>query len=68
MSASRAFWSSSARAMKIETLRADIPCIGRLSGGFGKEELTAAGAVAVYDNVADLLEQIDTSPIAQLLN
>ena len=47
-------------------LRAGVSCIGLLSGGFGAEELHAAGAVAVYDDVGDLLANLDTSPIAQL--
>ena len=37
--------------------RAGIPCIGVLTGGSGRDELTAAGAVAVYDGPADLLEE-----------
>ena len=46
--------------------RAGVPCIGLLSGGFGAEELLAAGASEVYDNVADLLEHLDGSLIARL--
>jgi phosphoglycolate phosphatase-like HAD superfamily hydrolase len=34
-----------------------ITCIGVLTGGSSREELTGAGAVAVYDGPADLLEQ-----------
>jgi HAD superfamily hydrolase (TIGR01509 family) len=36
---------------------AGIPCIGLLTGGTSRAELTNAGAVAVYDSPADLLEQ-----------
>ena len=36
---------------------AGVPCIGLLSGGSGRAELAEAGAVAVYDGPADLLEQ-----------
>ena len=47
-------------------LRTGVPCIGLLSGGFGADELLGAGAAAVYDNVADLLEHLDSSAIAEL--
>ena len=46
--------------------RAGVSCIGVRSGGFGEEELLAAGAVAVYENVADLLDHLGDSPIARL--
>ena len=39
--------------------KAGIPTIGLLSGGFGEEELRSAGAVAVYDDPADLLASLD---------
>jgi HAD superfamily hydrolase (TIGR01549 family) len=41
--------------------RAGVTSIGVLSGGFGREELISAGASAVYDDVADLLENLDAS-------
>jgi HAD superfamily hydrolase (TIGR01509 family) len=41
--------------------RAGVRCIGVLTGGTGRDELLAAGAVAVYDGVADLLEGLDAS-------
>lgn len=37
----------------------DIPTVGLLSGGMGREELLAAGAVAVYDDAADLAAHLD---------
>ena len=43
--------------------RAGVASIGVLSGGYGAEELLAAGAGAVYDDVADLLAHLDDSPI-----
>lgn len=46
--------------------RAGVECIGVRSGGFGEQELRDAGAVAVYDDVADLLAQLDDSPIGHL--
>jgi HAD superfamily hydrolase (TIGR01509 family) len=47
-------------------VRTGVSCIGLLSGGFGAEELLAAGAAVVYDSVADLLENLDSSPVAHL--
>jgi phosphoglycolate phosphatase-like HAD superfamily hydrolase len=35
--------------------RAGVACIGLLSGGIGRDELTEAGAVAIYSGPADLL-------------
>lgn len=43
--------------------RAGIPCIGLLSGGFGGEELRSAGAVEVYESVAELTEKLDASAL-----
>ena len=37
--------------------KAGVPCIGLLSGGSSRDELTEAGAAAVYDGPADLLEK-----------
>lgn len=39
--------------------RARAPGIGLLSGGYGREELEAAGAYRVYDDPADLLSHLD---------
>ncbi|WP_166389705.1 HAD family hydrolase [Nocardioides ochotonae] len=36
--------------------RAGLPCLGVLTGGFGREELLAAGAAAVLDGPGDLQE------------
>lgn len=41
--------------------KAGVPCIGVLSGGVGREELTSAGAIAVYRDPADLLSDLETS-------
>jgi HAD superfamily hydrolase (TIGR01509 family) len=46
--------------------RAGVPTIGVLSGGYSAAELRDAGAVAVYDDVADLLAHLDDSPIGAL--
>jgi HAD superfamily hydrolase (TIGR01509 family) len=45
---------------------AGIACVGVESGGFSRYELGEAGAVAVYRDVAELLEQFHTSPLAPL--
>jgi HAD superfamily hydrolase (TIGR01509 family) len=45
--------------------RAGLPCVAVLTGGISRRELIDAGAVAVYDDVADLLQQLDDSVIAQ---
>jgi HAD superfamily hydrolase (TIGR01509 family) len=40
--------------------RAGVPCIGLLTGGSSRGELTEAGAVAVYESPAELLERISS--------
>ncbi len=45
--------------------KAGMRTVGLLSGGFGEEALRAAGAVAVYRDVSDLLDRYDESPLAQ---
>lgn len=47
--------------------RAGVGCVAVLSGGIGAQELREAGAVAVYDDVAALLADLDDSPLARLL-
>ncbi|WP_213815004.1 HAD family hydrolase [Glaciihabitans sp. dw_435] len=47
--------------------RAGVACIGVRSGGISEAELREAGAVAVYADVADLLAQLDASPLAALV-
>jgi HAD superfamily hydrolase (TIGR01549 family) len=44
--------------------RAGVRCVGVLSGGVGREELLSAGASAVYEDVAELLHELSSSPIA----
>jgi len=43
--------------------KAAVPCIGLLSGGISRGELTAAGAVRVYAGPSDLLARFDSSPL-----
>lgn len=45
---------------------AGYACIGVETGGFSRHELTEAGAVAVYRDVAELVAQARTSPVAAL--
>ncbi|CAN5766224.1 MAG: HAD family hydrolase [Actinomycetota bacterium] len=47
--------------------RADLGCVGVRSGGISAAELEEAGALAVYEDPADLLEHLDDSPLGQLL-
>jgi HAD superfamily hydrolase (TIGR01509 family) len=46
--------------------RAGVRCIGVLSGGFSRSELENAGASAVFENVSELIEHLDGSPIGDL--
>ncbi|HVM02031.1 MAG TPA: HAD family hydrolase [Acidimicrobiales bacterium] len=39
-----------------------------LTGGATRQQLEEAGAVAVYEDVAELLDRLDTSPLAKLLD
>jgi HAD superfamily hydrolase (TIGR01509 family) len=41
--------------------RAGIPTIAVLSGGFGADELREAGAVALYESVAELADDLDSA-------
>ena len=43
--------------------RAGLPCVGVLSGGISRAELEEAGTVAVYDDVAMLLDDLEASPL-----
>ncbi|HEY7052749.1 MAG TPA: HAD family hydrolase [Mycobacterium sp.] len=46
--------------------RAGVTCIGLLSGGVSRDELTDGGAQAVYTDASELCERLDDSPIASL--
>lgn len=48
--------------------KSGLRCVTLLSGGVGRAELEAAGAVAVYDNPAHLLAELDRSPLAAFLD
>jgi HAD superfamily hydrolase (TIGR01509 family) len=45
--------------------KAGMRTVGLLSGGFTDEALRGAGAVAVYRDVSDLLDNYDDSPLAK---
>jgi HAD superfamily hydrolase (TIGR01509 family) len=44
--------------------RAGVASIALLTGGFGEDELRGAGASAVFESLAELLERIDQTPLA----
>ncbi len=46
--------------------RAGVRFVGLCSGGIGAAELHDAGAAAVYEGAADLLAQLESSPLAAL--
>ena len=43
---------------------AGMPAIVVRSGGFGDDELRDAGAIAIYDTPADLIDALDDTPLA----
>ena len=45
----------------------DLRTVAVLTGGSTREQLEQAGAVAVYEDVGDLLDRLDASPLGQLL-
>lgn len=47
---------------------AGVACIGLMCGGIGEHELQEAGAVAVYGNPSELLQDLDASPVGRLLD
>lgn len=47
--------------------RSELRFVGVTTGGISRQELEGAGAIAVYEDVADLLRQLDESPIGELI-
>lgn len=45
--------------------KAGVKTLGVLCGGFPEKELRAAGAVAIYQDPADMLAHYETSPLAE---
>ncbi len=46
----------------------DLEVVCVLTGGSTREQLEQAGAIAVYEDVAELLSQLDESPVGKLLD
>lgn len=46
--------------------RAKVTSVGVLSGGVSRAELSEAGAAAVFEDAAELLAHLDTTPIGEL--
>jgi HAD superfamily hydrolase (TIGR01509 family) len=46
--------------------RAGLACICMMTGGWSRQELEEAGAVAVYQSPADLLDRLAESPLSRL--
>jgi phosphoglycolate phosphatase-like HAD superfamily hydrolase len=46
--------------------RAGVRCIGVLSGGVSEAELRGAGAIAIYDDVAGLRNELERSELSTL--
>jgi HAD superfamily hydrolase (TIGR01549 family) len=44
--------------------RAGLDCIGVLTGGIARSELEAAGALAVFRDVGEILSRLDETPLA----
>jgi phosphoglycolate phosphatase-like HAD superfamily hydrolase len=44
--------------------RAGVPTITVMTGGFAEAELRDAGAVAVFESVSELSDQLDQTPLA----
>ncbi len=44
--------------------RAGLQAVGLLSGGFSERALEAAGCIAIYSDVAELLARLESSPLA----
>ena len=42
---------------------AGVQTVALLTGGFSREELLEAGAAAVFESIAELLERIDETPL-----
>jgi HAD superfamily hydrolase (TIGR01509 family) len=52
----------------VAAARAGVASIGLLSGGIGADELYDSGALAVYDDAAELLAHLAESPLSAVLD
>jgi phosphoglycolate phosphatase-like HAD superfamily hydrolase len=43
---------------------AGVPTVCVLTGGFSEQELVDAGAVAVFESIAQLADRLDETPLA----
>jgi phosphoglycolate phosphatase-like HAD superfamily hydrolase len=43
--------------------RAKVPTIGVVTGGFSREELEDAGAAAVFESIAELRRDLESTPL-----
>jgi HAD superfamily hydrolase (TIGR01549 family) len=48
----------------IAAKRCGVPTVALLTGGFSEQELREAGAVSVYESIAELIDQLDETPLA----
>ncbi len=48
--------------------KCDLRLVGVLTGGISRQELEEAGAVAVFEDVAHILRELDDTPLGQLLS
>ena len=44
--------------------RCAVATIGLLTGGFSEQELREAGAEVVFESIADLIDGLDSTPLA----
>jgi len=44
--------------------RAGVETVALLTGGFSEDELTDAGAIAVFESIPELLERVEETPLA----
>lgn len=65
--AERAIMIGDARWDGVAAGRAGVPFVGVLTGGISAGELRDAGAVAVYDSVSEVLDELDDGPIGALI-
>ena len=45
--------------------RADVPCVGVLTGGFSEQELLDAGAACVFRSLTELRRELENTPFGQ---
>jgi phosphoglycolate phosphatase-like HAD superfamily hydrolase len=48
----------------VAAAKLDLPSIAVRTGGFSPEELRDAGAGVVFDSIPDLIDSLDSTPLA----